>query len=69
VKKDLARLIVDAVVSFDSQLGELDTLIGRIEDDDERKRYQKSLGDLMGSLFGDFLHPIERQYPYLDPDK
>ena len=68
MKKDLAALIVDAVVSLDGQIGELDTLISRIDEEEERKRYGKALGDVMGLMF-DFLLPIEREYPELNPDK
>ena len=68
MKKDLAALIVDAVVSLDGQIGELDTLISRIDEEEKRKRYGKALGDLMGLMF-DFLIPIEREYPELNPDK
>lgn len=68
MKKDLAALIVDAVVSLDGQIGELDTLICRIDEDEERRKYGKALGDVMGLMF-DFLLPIEREYPELNPDK
>ncbi|GIK98174.1 MAG: hypothetical protein BroJett029_23830 [Alphaproteobacteria bacterium] len=68
MRRDLAVLIVDAVISFDNGLGTLDALIGRIEDEEERKRYEKTLGDVLG-LMMDFLLPIERQYPDLNPDK
>ena len=68
MKKDLAALIVDAVISLDGQIGELDTLISRIDQEEERKRYGKALGDVMGLMF-DFLLPIEREYPELNPDK
>ena len=69
MKKDLAALIVDAVVSLDKDLGTLSTLIGRIDDEEERNRYGKALGDVMGLLFDFFLLPIEREYPDLNPDK
>lgn len=61
--------MVDAAVSLDKELGNLDTLISRIEDEEERKRYAKALGDLLGSLTRDLLFPIEREYPDLNPDK
>lgn len=69
MKKELAAHIVDAVVSFDKDLGGLDTLIGRIDDPAERKRYAKALGDLMGILMLQFLLPIEAEYPDLNPDQ
>jgi hypothetical protein len=69
MKKDLAALIVDAVVSLDKDLGTLSTLINRIDDEEERKRYAKALGDVMGLLMFDFLLPIEKVYPDLNPDK
>ncbi len=37
MNKELAREIVGVVVSFDAQLGELDRLISRIEEDDDER--------------------------------
>ena len=69
MRRDLAALIVDTVVSLDKGLGTLNTLIGRIDDEQERKRYVKTLGDVLDSLMTDFLRPIEREYPDLNPDR
>ena len=51
MEKDLAAQIVAAVVSLDKDLGTLNVLIGRIENEDERNGYSKALGDVMGLLF------------------
>lgn len=69
MRRDLAALIVDTVVSLDKGLGALNTLIGRIDDEQERKRYMKTFGDVRDSLVRDFLRPIEREYPDLNPDR
>lgn len=69
MKKEIAALIVDAVVSLDKELGTLSVLIGRIDDEEERKKYDKAFADVLGLLMFDFLVPIEREYPDLNPDQ
>jgi hypothetical protein len=68
MKKELAARIVDAVIALDKELGKLDTLIGSIEEEEERRRYGKALSEVFRSQM-DILLLIERQYPDLNPDK
>lgn len=68
MNKELASQIVDAALVMDAPLGDLDTLISRIEDETERKEFVQVLGKIMGAV-SDLIFRIEREYPDLNPDR
>jgi hypothetical protein len=69
MEKDLASRIVKAAVALDAQIGELDGLISRLSDEEEKAECVKALGDVIGIIAKHFVFRITRQYPDLNPDR
>ena len=68
MKKELASQIMDAALSIDSPLGEMDSLISQIDDEDEKRAFVEMLGNVMGAA-SELIFKLERDYPDLNPDK
>ncbi len=67
--EDMASRILKAVLTLEAKLGELDLLVGQLNDEKERDEYVRALGNVIGIISKDFVRRIVRQYPELDPDR
>ena len=67
--KNLAEQLMNKLHSLDAPINDAVELVEQIPDEDERKRFRKGLGEMMGHIYTDLMIPILRQYPDLDPDK
>ncbi len=54
---------------FGEVLNGLAAEIEKIKDIEEKKKYRRGVGELMGRSYTDIMLPIIREYPELDPDK
>ena len=50
-------------------LNDLAADIEKIKDLEEKKKYRRGVGELMGRSYTDIMRPIIKEYPDLDPDK
>jgi len=66
--KKIASELMLAIEQINVALGVTAAAIEMIPDMEERKEFRKGVADLMGSVYGDMMVPILRQYPELDPD-
>jgi len=68
MNRELAKRVIDAAVSLDKALGELDVSVSAIPDMDERRKFATRLGDVIGQINASFIRPLVKQYPDLEPD-
>jgi len=68
MKKDVAAKMLKAVLALDAPIGELDGLVSRLDDGEEKKECIRALGEVMGIIAEHFFFRVVRQYPELDPD-
>jgi hypothetical protein len=65
----LAREISVELSSMVAAFNRLSELTLSIADENERRNYRKSLGELMARCDHDLIRPISKAYPHLDPIK
>ncbi|MEQ1819428.1 MAG: hypothetical protein ABL871_12535 [Terricaulis sp.] len=65
----LARKISVELSSMVAAFNRLSDLTLSIADENERRGYRRSLGELMARCDNDLIQPISRAYPHLDPIK
>ena len=63
--KDVAISLLSLSKSIDSAVVKLFAEVDKIKDTELRKRFNKSVGDLMGFIDRDFILPIENIFPDL----
>lgn len=69
MKKELAIDMVEAISSFNDPIDVLVRLCNKIDDEEERQRFRKHIGDVMYILAMELLNSIVAQYPELEPDE
>lgn len=67
--EETARKVYDRALALDPVLGDLGDAVDAIEDEVERRRFKRAIGDLMGTVYAEVIHPLERQFPGLIPEK
>ena len=65
----MASRILRAALALEAQIGELDGLIGQLNDENVKDECVRALGDVIGIITKNFVFRIVRQYPELDPDR
>lgn len=65
----LARKISVELSSMVAAFNRLSELTLSIADENERRGYRRSLGELMVRCDSDLIRPISKAYPHLDPIK
>lgn len=65
----LARQISVELSSMVAAFNRLSALTLSIADENERRGYRRSLGELMARCDHDLIRPIAKAYPHLDPIK
>ena len=50
-------------------MNDVASIIEKINDEEEKRKFRKGIGCLMGKLYTDIMHPIIRERPDLDPDR
>ncbi len=63
----LARELSDELSMIVSSFNRLSELTLSIPDEDERRSYRQSLGELMAHCDHQLIRPIAIKYPHLDP--
>ena len=69
MEKETAKKIMVSLERFGEVLNGLAAEIEKIKDIEEKKKYRRGVGELMGRSYTDIMLPIIREYPELDPDK
>ena len=68
MEKMVAEALMKSLLEFGNSMDRVGLVIERIDDDRERAQFRTHIATTMGSLYGDFMRPIIKQYPELDPD-
>ena len=66
---ETAKKVYDCALALDPLLGHLADAVDAIEDEVERRHFRRAVGDLMGAVYSELMHPLERQFPSLIPPK
>lgn len=69
MEKSVAVKILNAALSIDKELGNLDMAIRGVEDIEEKKALGKKMVDVICLLDQNFITPILKIHPDLDPGK
>jgi len=69
MEKETAKKIMESLERLGDALNDLAADIENIKDIEEKKKYRRGVGELMGRSYTDIMSPIVREYPELDPDK
>lgn len=69
VDKPVASRIANLIASIDGPLGEIDEVISQIVDQTERRVWAEKLGNVLRVMNDEFIRPISREFPDLDPDQ
>ncbi|WP_422003006.1 hypothetical protein [Reyranella sp.] len=69
MEKEVARRLMSTALSVGSELEKLDSVVGTLDAGREKNELVQALGGMMGILARDFVFPIARQHPDLDPDR
>lgn len=67
--KNLAAQLIKKLHNLDGPLGEVLDLTEQLPDEEERRRFRGSVGDLIARVYTQLMVPVLRQYPDLDPDQ
>jgi hypothetical protein len=69
MEKALAIKMIQATLAMGEHLNRLGDLSFKLSSEAEQREFRKSLGEVMGILYGDIMIPIIEEYPDLNPDK
>lgn len=69
VDKNLAEQLLEKLNGLNAPFNDAVELSEQIADVNERSRFRKRLGELMGYAYTDLIMPIHEQFPELDPFK
>ena len=62
MERHVAKMLLEAALSLDKELGSLDTIVSSIADEATRVRFATALGNIMGCVDADFIMPITQEY-------
>lgn len=62
---EIAKNIYERALALDLPLGEIDTVVSAIEDEDLRSQLAKALGNVVGAVYKELMYPLEQEYPVL----
>jgi len=68
MERENAQKLMENISKIDSQINRMIEIISDMKDEQEQKRYRKSASMVVGLIYSDFIRPIIRDYPELDPD-
>jgi hypothetical protein len=69
VEKSIAKELIETLVLMDAPLNRIAALIEQIVDEEEKKRFRRTIATTMGTLYTDLELPIGEQYPDLSRDE
>ena len=67
--KEVAKSFIALAVAMDANIVSMFAEVEKIADLNQKERFKKAVGDLMGYIARDIIFPIVDEYPDLDPDK
>jgi len=68
MEREIAKKIMAELERLGAAMNDVVSIIEDINDEKEKKKFRRELGDLMGKSFTNIMCPIIREYPDLDPD-
>jgi hypothetical protein len=69
MEHSVAKQINDMMIEFSGRLNQSIKLVMDNCDDDEFKRYRRTVGKIMGEMFVEIMTPIYKEYPELTPEE
>ena len=69
MEKEIAKSLISLATAMDISIGSMFTEIEKITDEEEKARFKRAVGDIMGYIARDIIFPIVDRHPDLDPDR
>jgi hypothetical protein len=69
IDRAYATAVMTACLFIGSHLDSLSAMSERVENEAERAKFRRAIGEIMGTLYVDIMRPVVKQYPDLDPDR
>ena len=69
MEKEIAKKLMIELDRLGNVMNDVALIIEEINDDEEKRKFRKGIGGLMGKLYTDIMHPIIHEHPDLDPDR
>jgi hypothetical protein len=68
VNKSTAKELMESLLNLNASINSVASEIEKVDSDDERRALRRSVAGLIDLVYTDFMRPIIREYPELDPD-
>ena len=69
MQRNLAEKLINESMRIGDHLNTISEVVSQIDDMEERRKFARPLGELMGLIYTELMLPIIKDYPDLDPDK
>jgi len=69
MERKIAEDLMAALITLGAECTKVSEITQKIQDNDERIKFRRGLGGIIGDVYTELMIPIIRQYPDLDPDK
>lgn len=67
MNEETAKTVYGCVTAFDPLISTLSEAIVAVEDEKLRSQFKRALGEVLGTLYGEIMLPLERLYPAFIP--
>jgi hypothetical protein len=67
MNEETARTVYQCVTALDPLINTLSEAIVTVEDERLRSQFKRALGEVMGTLYGEIMLPLEKLYPAFIP--
>jgi len=69
MEKEIAKKLVIELERLGNMMNDVALIIEEISDEEEKRKFRRGIGGLMGKLYTDIMYPIIREHPDFDPDR
>ena len=69
MEKEIAKNLMIELERLGNVMNDVASIIEKIDDEKEKRKFRKGIGGLMGKLYTDIMYHIIHENPDLDPDR
>jgi len=69
MEKEIAKKLVIELERLGNMMNDVALIIEEISDEEEKRKFRRGIGGLMGKLYTDIMYHIIREHPHFDPDR
>ena len=67
MNEETARTVYECVTALDPLINTLSEAIDKVEGEKLRSQFKRAVGEVMGTLYGEIMLPLEQLFPVLIP--